>query len=81
LKVYELENIRSRLKGTTHNRLAEEVRELEEQCQQLDQEIQEAKQTEESCSKRLKEVEYKIKHAKELKEKEMKVRFIMRFSS
>ena len=73
LKVHELENIRSRLKGTTHNRLAEEVRELEDQCQQLDQEIQEAKETEENCNKRLKEVEYKLKHAKELKEKEMKV--------
>lgn len=72
LKAHELELIRQRLKGTTHHRLAEEVRELEEQCQQLQQEIQEAKETEKTCSKRLQEVEYKIKHAKELKEKEMK---------
>jgi len=73
LKAHELQLVRERLKGTTHHRLAEEVRELEEQCQQLDQEIVEAKETEENCNKKLKEVEYKIKHAKELKEKELKV--------
>ena len=43
----------------------------------MDQEIGEAKQTEANCNKRLKEVEYKIKHAKELKEKELKVRFLI----
>ena len=73
MKVHELELIRERLKGTTHHRLGEEVQEIETQCEDLEREIVEAQKTEESCNKKLKEIEYKIKHAKELKEKELKV--------
>ena len=53
--------------------LGEEVQEIETQCEDLEREIVEAQKTEESCNKKLKEIEYKIKHAKELKEKELKV--------
>lgn len=72
LKNHELELIRDRLKSTRHAGLVAEVQEMEEQNVQLEQALKDAKLLQDQGSNKMKELEYKIKHAKELKEKELK---------
>ena len=68
----ELEAVRERLSHTDHHRLTTEAEEARQQLVALREETENAKKTEVEAGKKLKELEYKVKHAKELKEKEMK---------
>ena len=72
LKSHELELIRDRLKTTRHHQLAQEVQEMEEQNVQLEQDLKDAKNIQDKGSNGIKELEYKIKNAKKLKEEELK---------
>jgi hypothetical protein len=53
--------------------LAEELGQLNEQTETLKSETVEAKKVESDGSVKVKDLEYKIKNAKQLKEKELKV--------
>ena len=72
LKKHELDMINERLQTTRHHQLAQEVGEMENQNQQLQNDLKEAKLLQDQGSNKMKELEYKIKNAKELKAKEMK---------
>lgn len=71
-KSTELELIRGRLQQTVHHQLAEDCKKLEEDTENIKDGVEQAKQFVKEKNKALKELEYKVKHAKELKEKELK---------
>merc|ERR1719433_965364 len=72
LKKHELDMIHERLQTTRHHQLAQEVEEMENQNQQLQNDLKEAKLLQDQGSNKMKELEHKIENAKELKAKEMK---------
>jgi len=72
IKSHELGLIRDRLKTTRHHQLAQEVEEMQAQNAQLDKDLKEAKLLQSQGDNKMKELEYKIKNAKALKEKELK---------
>lgn len=59
--------------------MAEELKTLRQQNDQYREDASEAKKVEGQNSKKIKELEYKIKNAKQLKEKELKVSFEVLF--
>jgi chromosome segregation ATPase len=67
IKNHELELIRERLQTTRHHQLAEEVKEMEAENDRLATEVKEANTLQNQGSNKMKELEYKIVHAKELK--------------
>ena len=73
VKTRELENVRERLSHTDHHRLAEEMKALKTETNTLKNDVEEAKRVEAEATKKLKEIDYKIKNAKAIKEKELKV--------
>jgi len=73
IKRRDLEAVRERLSHTDHQRTAIEVQELKEQLKVLKEESEGARKTESEGKKKVQELEYKIKNAKQLKEKELKV--------
>ena len=72
LKTTELELVRGRLQQTVHHQLAEDCRKLEEDSKMIKEGVEKAKADNKEKTKALKELEYRVKHAKELKEKELK---------
>lgn len=72
LKQTELSMIKGRLQQTVHHQLAEEVKELEASTQAVKTGVEQAKVTVAEGTKKLKDLEYKVKNAKELREKELK---------
>jgi len=72
MKSHELELIRERLKTTRHHQLAQEVEEMQVQNAELENGLKEAKLLQSQGDNKMKELEYKIKNAKALKEKELK---------
>ena len=72
IKQHELELIRERLKTTRHFQLNEEVKNYEIENTELEQKLKEAKLLQSQGDNKVKELEYKIRNAKELKEKELK---------
>ncbi|XP_059091946.1 structural maintenance of chromosomes protein 2-like [Tigriopus californicus] len=69
---HELERVRDRVKNTAHHQLFEEMEALKKQCLELEEAVQASREVEVDGSKKVKELEYKIKNAKQLKEKELK---------
>ncbi len=72
IKSHELELIRDRVSTTRHHQLAKDVEEMQEQNTKLEADLKEAKLKQDQGSNKIKELEYKIKNAKALKEKELK---------
>ena len=60
------------MKQTDHHQLAEEARKLETEIVEQEEAVKAARVTEGEGSKKVKDLEYKIKNAKQLKEKELK---------
>ncbi|QQP49641.1 Structural maintenance of chromosomes protein 2like [Caligus rogercresseyi] len=71
-KESELKMIKSRLAQTKHHQLTEEFSELTANCEELESRISESRKVENESSTAVKDIEYKIKNAKSIKEKELK---------
>ena len=65
--------VHERLKNTAHHRLNEDVKELRANIEEYKQHITDSKNIEKDRAAKHKDVLYKIKHADELKKKELKV--------
>ena len=72
LRQHELEMIRNRLKQTLHHQLQEEVEKLVEATKEVNEGVARAKNIVKDGAKKVKDLEYKINNAAELKAKEMK---------
>ena len=72
-KRVELERIQERLKHTEHHGLKEDLAALEEEMKGAKDSLAQAKIVQQEGSKKVHDLEYKIKNAKEHKEKELKV--------
>lgn len=72
LRQHELEMIKNRLKQTLHHQLREEVENLVVSTREVKEGVERAKTIVKDGAKRVKDLEYKITNAKELKAKEMK---------
>lgn len=72
IKEHELAAVKEALESTRHHQLASEVKEMQDQCSELEAAVKEAKLIQSQSANKMKELEYKIKNAKELKEKELK---------
>ena len=65
--------VHERLKNTAHHRLNENVKELRASIEEYKSQIVEAKAVEKERTEKHKDALYRIKHADELKKKELKV--------
>ena len=72
IKSTELGLIRGRLEQTVHHRLAEEVKQLETEAGSVREGVEEARSKVKERTQKLKDLEYKVKNAKAIKEKQMK---------
>jgi len=71
-KKTELDMIRQRLQQTEHHQLSEEVTRLQGEIKGVTEGVEQAKQTVKEREKEVKELQYKIDNAKEIREKELK---------
>ena len=62
------------MRQTDHHQLAEEANKLEAELSEQEEAVKNARIIDGEGSQKVKDLEYKIKNAKQLKEKELKVR-------
>lgn len=72
LKLHEIELRKSNLKQTNEAMLLEEIQRLEESIEENNRMLDEFAKSKENYSKRIEELEYKIKHTKSIRDKELK---------
>lgn len=72
LKETELEQLRSRLQQSTHHQLLQEYQALQQTIEESKAKLQACKETQKKASVRVKELEEKVKDAKNIRDRELK---------
>ncbi len=73
LKKTALEQVQERLSHTDYQKFKDEFDALKEDTERLEEEMEAARKVEAENGKKIKELEYKLKNAKQIKEKAVKV--------